>query len=68
MKSAAIVIDAWKLSIFERHLQQGGYATKFQSQFPGEALMLKVDTANLEALAEVVKAANAEAARTKGAT
>ena len=64
MKKAAIVIDDWKLQIFERHLQQSGYALENAGPFTTGSLVLRVDTENLEALGEVVKAANAEAALT----
>lgn len=61
---AAIAIDAWKLPIFERHLSGSGYAfEKVNGPMPG-TLLLKVETANVEALGGVVRAANAEAART----
>lgn len=61
---AAIVIDTWKLSIFERHLQQAGYAYAKANGLTDNTLMLSVATNNMEALGEVVKAANTEAAQT----
>lgn len=61
---AAIAIDAWKLPIFERHLSQGGYAFENAGLLTKGTLVLTVQTANLEALGEVVKAANTEAAMT----
>ena len=63
MKTAGIMIDEWKLPIFERHLNQAGYAFKNAGGMAG-SLVLRVDTTNLVALAEVVKAANEEAALT----
>lgn len=63
-KKAAIVIDPWKLAIFDRHLTQAGYAFENAGLLHPEALLLRVDTTNLEGLERVVKAANAEAART----
>lgn len=63
-KKAAIVIDPWKLSIFDRHLTQSGYAFENAGLLHPDALLLRVDTTNLQALAHVVKAANTEAART----
>lgn len=63
-KKAAIAIDEWKLSIFERHLAQAGYAFKNAGHFTAGVLILKVDTPNLEALGIVCKAANTEAAHT----
>ncbi|HMN55636.1 MAG TPA: hypothetical protein PKE15_00180 [Ottowia sp.] len=59
-----IAIDDWKLPIFERHLGQSGYSFKSAGLFTAGTLILRVDTENLAALAEVVKAANTEAART----
>ena len=63
MKTAGIMIDEWKLPIFERHLNQAGYAFK-NAGVMGGSLVLRVDTTNLVALAEVVKAASEEAALT----
>lgn len=63
-KKAGIAIDAWKLSIFQRHLQQAGYTFENKGALPSGALLLRVDTTNLEALATVVKAADTEAAKT----
>ncbi len=64
IKKAAIVIDPWKLPIFTRHLTQSGYTFEDAGLLSPDAHLLRVDTTNLEALAHVVKAANAEAART----
>ena len=64
---AAIAIDDWKLPIFERHLNQAGYAFDNVGRFTASTLILQVSTDNPDALAIVVKAANDEAAMTKGA-
>lgn len=64
MTKAGIVIDTWKLSIFERHLTQSGYTYENKGALTKDSLLLRVSTSNLDALAEVVKAANTEAART----
>ena len=64
VKKAGIVIDPWKLPIFDRHLKQSGYAYENAGLMDAGALVLRVDTTNLQALGEVVKAANAEAAQT----
>jgi hypothetical protein len=61
---AGIVIDAWKLPIFERHLQQSGYAFENKGPMTPGTLILHVVTENAEALTEVLKAANTEAAMT----
>lgn len=61
---AAIVIDEWKLPIFERHLSQSGYKFDNNGILTDKTIILSVHTDNLEALAIVVKAANDEAAKT----
>jgi hypothetical protein len=63
-KKAGIVIDGWKLSIFERHLSQAGYAYDKGPGLTPHTLILSVETESLEALGIVVKAANNEAAKT----
>lgn len=62
-----IVIDEWKLPIFERLLTQHGYQFENAGTMGGGALILRVVTENVVALAEVLKQAQAEAARTRGA-
>ena len=64
MMKVAIAIDDWKLPIFERHLRQSNYAFKNAGAFTAGTLILHVETTNADALHEVVKAANTEAART----
>lgn len=61
---AAIAIDDWKLPIFERHLAQAGYTHTDGPGLTPKTLLLTVTTDNVEALGEVVKAANTEAAQT----
>ena len=66
MMKAAIVLDDWKLSIFERHLTEAGYTFE---KFPGvtnNTLTLKVPTLSVSELGEVVKVANTEAICTGG--
>jgi hypothetical protein len=65
---AAIAIDPWKLSIFERHLAQAGYSFENSGLLTKGALILKVNTENAEALHEVIRAANTEAAMTGAPT
>lgn len=57
---AGILIDSWKLPIFERHLTQSGY--KYDTPVPvgNGILAFKVDTSNVEALQEVIQAAQDE--------
>ena len=61
---AGIAIDPWKLSIFERHLTQAGYVYTLAGSSASEFMTISVVTENVEALGEVVKAANSEAAKT----
>lgn len=64
MKKCAIAIDDWKLPIFTRHLEQSGYTFKNNGSLIEGTLILSVETSNVDALANVIKAANTEAART----
>jgi hypothetical protein len=66
MKTAGIAIDAWKLPIFERHLKAGGYTWINAGRLIADTLLLKVTVADdgQQRLAQVVLAANQEAART----
>lgn len=59
-----IAIDPWKLTIFERHLSQAGYA--FDKSNGRGFLLLTVVTENKDALEATVRAANSEAAITRG--
>lgn len=63
---AGIVIDNWKFPIFERHLQRFGYSFEKADGLTKDTMLLSVITNNLEALGEVVKAANTEAGLTGG--
>ena len=68
MLKIAIVIDRWKLPIFERHLSQVGYANENGAGLTADTLNLYVKTENSEALHDVVRAANTEAALTGAPT
>ena len=60
-KTAGVVIDDWKLPIFQRHLNEAGFA---YTQFPGltkGTLLLKVTTDWISTLRPVVEAAQQEA-------
>ena len=64
MQKAGIAIDDWKLAIFDRHLRQAGYSFENSGHLTAGMLVLRVDTTNLVALSEVLRAANTEAAMT----
>ena len=61
---AGIAIDAWKLSIFDRHLTSAGYAYTDGPGLTQDTRLLTVSTENVEALEVVVRAANTEARQT----
>ena len=61
MSKAAIAINEWKLPIFERHLKQAGYTFEKGPGLSVDALILVVNTSNINALEAVVRAANDEA-------
>ena len=61
---AAIIIDNWKLPIFDRHLKQSGYSYESTPNLTKNTMVISVQTENQRALGIVVKAANTEAAHT----
>lgn len=64
LKKVGIAIDKWKLQIFERHFQQNGYLFTVLEGFSPNTYLLTIETANVEALARVINAANTESAKT----
>lgn len=64
---AGIVIETWKLPIFERWLTRHGYKYVIadQDKFSPDVLVLKVETSSARALKDVVELAQNEAARTE---
>ncbi len=62
---AGIVLDAWKLTIFKRQLDQAGYTYEQHPGVLANTITLTVVTDDQAALLVVVKAANDEAARVK---
>lgn len=60
-----IVIDAWKLPIFQRHLAAASIRYTTAIDAPPGTIGLVVVTDDPQLIAETVKAANAEAAITK---
>lgn len=65
---AGVVIETWKQPIFERHLSQAGYTFAVAAAPLPNCVTLKVETPNVEALGEVVKAAQAECHKTGAPT
>ena len=64
LHKAGIVIDKWKLEIFERHLSEYGYSYDKGPGVTPDSLLITVETTNLHALEVVVRSANTEAAKT----
>lgn len=62
MRTAAVIIDSWKLPVFERHLKQAGYAF---GQVPGvmpDTLILRVAYTDVKHLHPVIADAQVECA------
>ncbi len=62
---AGIVIDAWKIDIFKRHLKAAGFTHTDPANIRPDVLILTVETVEPQRLMQVVKEANTEAARVK---
>ena len=66
MKTAAVVIDRWKLAIFSKKLVGAGYKYEQFDGITSDSLTLKVEYEVLAKLHNVVKSANEECANMKG--
>lgn len=62
---AAVVIDAWKREIFERHLREANYTWEGPHKWPGDCLVFRVNAADVEALGVVIRKASKEALMSK---
>lgn len=65
MKKAGVVIDAWKLPIFKKHLDEAGY--NYQ-QFNGPTkgvITLQVEYVFVKDVQPIIEAANSECAKEK---
>ena len=60
MAIVAIGIDAWKLAIFKRHLDEGGYSYTVHPGITDDTLFLKVKCDFIATLQRVVKKAQKE--------
>lgn len=63
---AGIIIDYWKLSIFESHLKRAGYVYNVGPGITAETKLITVVFEDKDAVEKVVREANTTAARTKG--
>lgn len=64
MKSG-IVLDAWKLTIFKRRLDQAGFTYEQHPGITSATIILTVESDDLTGVTAVCQAATAEAARVK---
>lgn len=60
MKKAAIIIDEWKLPIFEKHLEEARYLYEISPGITPSTLILTVKYEWVSKLQPVVMAANEE--------
>lgn len=68
MKTAAVLIDDWKLPIFERHLKKAGYKYEVKTGVTKDTLTLRVKYEWVAELQPVIVAANQECADTRKRT
>lgn len=60
MKIAGVAIDNWKLPIFKRHLDTGGFEYTEHPGLTADAMILKVKTETVAKLQPVIEAAQKE--------
>jgi hypothetical protein len=62
----AIVIDTWKLAIFDKHLSKDGFTyTNTGAGLTEDTLVLTLETDRMQALAQTVLRAQQECAKVK---
>lgn len=54
---AAIVLDRWKLEIFKKHLEDGGFEYEVNNGLAPDELLIFVETEDLEQLKSSLRAA-----------
>jgi len=64
LKNAAVIIDSWKLPIFEKHLKEAQYKYTIGKSITPNTLILRVDYEWVAKLQLIIQAANDECART----
>ena len=57
MKTAAVVIDSWKLRIFKKHLDDAGHSYTVHPGMTSDSLILKVTFDEVDKLKPIVEAA-----------
>lgn len=63
MKTVGVAIDNWKLPIFKRHLDAGGFQYTEHPGLNKDAMVLKVMTETISKLQPVIEAAQKECAK-----
>lgn len=66
MKTAAVVIDKWKLPIFSKHLKEAGYSYDTAPGLTADTHTLKVQYEWVAKLQPIIEAAQKECAGLKG--
>lgn len=63
MKTVGIAIDNWKLPIFKKHLDAGGFQYTEHPGLTADAMILKVKTNFIATLQPIVEVAQKECAK-----
>ncbi len=66
MKTAAVIIDKWKLPIFSKRLREAGYSYDTGPGVDAETTLLKVKCEFIADLQPVIEVAQKECAAKKG--
>lgn len=66
MKTAAVMIDDWKLVIFKKRLGEAGYTYTEHLGLTESTILLRVSYDWVANLQPIIEAANAECAQLKG--
>lgn len=64
-KIAAVVLDAWKLPVFKKHLDASGYTYTEHPGVTTDTVTLRVSYEWVSKLQPIIQAANDECTRTK---
>lgn len=62
MRTAAVIIDTWKLPVFERHLKKAGYVFGQTASVAKDTLVLRVAYTDVKKLRPVIADAQVECA------
>lgn len=60
MSKAAVLIDSWKLPVFQRHLDAAGYTYREAPGVTDDTITLQVDYEFVANLKPIIEAANRE--------